>query len=198
MKDKEMIEEMAKCMCSSYESQKGCKTCPTNWCYADECATMAYYNNYRKIDKDSVVLSKPEKQKLLHEMYEQGKFDALADLNKDGKVVLSREEYERLHSIEIAFEEFSKPDSVLIPTEEYEILKIKEKEKHWLETCMSVWKNAKIDGSKETAEKFAKAVKDRIKFIKTYLHAEGAEYLGFEDFDVDNILIGDFGVDIKE
>ena len=52
-------------------------------------------------------------------------------------------------------------DSVVLSKEEYEILKIKEKEKHWLETCMSVWKNAKIDGSKETAEKFLQLAYDR-------------------------------------
>lgn len=60
MTDKEMIEEMASCMCSSYKSEKGCKTCPTNWCYAEECATMAFCNNYRKIPEGSVVLSKEE------------------------------------------------------------------------------------------------------------------------------------------
>lgn len=60
MNDKEMIEEMAKSMCSSYESGKGCKTCPTNWCYADECATMAYYNGYRKIPENAVVLTREE------------------------------------------------------------------------------------------------------------------------------------------
>jgi hypothetical protein len=89
------VEEMASVMCSSYKSKKGCKTCPTNWCYADECATMAYCNGYRNC-KDKVVLERKE----------------------------------------------------------YEVLKIKEKEKHWFETCTSVWENAKIDGSKETAQKF--------------------------------------------
>ena len=89
--DEKQIQEMAKCMCSSYESGKGCKTCPTNWCYADECATMAYCNNYRKVDKDNIVISKKE--------------------------------YERFRSIEIAFKEFAKPDGVLIPVEEHEELK---------------------------------------------------------------------------
>ena len=59
MTDEKMIKEMAKCMCSSYESGKGCNTCPTNWCYADECATMAFCNGYRKLPKNSVVI--PEK-----------------------------------------------------------------------------------------------------------------------------------------
>lgn len=67
MNNKKQIEEMAKCMCSSYESEKGCKTCPINWCYAQECATMAFCNGYRKIPKDSVVLSREEYEKLKNE-----------------------------------------------------------------------------------------------------------------------------------
>ena len=56
------------------------------------------------------------------------------------------------------------PDSsVVLSKEEYEVLKVKEKERHWLETCMSVWKNGKIDGSKETAEKIIKRLKQIIK-----------------------------------
>lgn len=89
-------------------------------------ATYLYDHGCRQIEDNSIVMAKSEKQKLLHEMYEQGRFDAIADLDKNGKVVLLREEYE--------------------------ILKIKEKEKHWLNTCMSVWKNAKIDGCQETAK----------------------------------------------
>ena len=128
--DEKQIEEMAKVMCSSYESGKGCKTCPTNWCYADECATMAYYNDYRKILKDEVVLNKYEYEQICQELLAAAEDKQLA--------------------------------------------------------C------------KETAEKFANAVKDRIKFIKTYLHAEGAEYVGIEGYEIDDILIGGFGVEIKE
>ena len=58
------IEEMASVMCSSYKSKKGCKTCPTNWCYAEECATMAYCNGYRNV-KDKVLLSKEELNMLI-------------------------------------------------------------------------------------------------------------------------------------
>ena len=71
--NEKQIQEMAKCMCSSYESKKGCKTCPTNWCYADECATMAYCNDYRKVDKDSVVLSKEEYQRNLNNSFNFGR-----------------------------------------------------------------------------------------------------------------------------
>ena len=120
--------------------------------------------SYSTHDNDLVVLSKPEKQKLLHEMYEQGRFDALADLDKEDKLVLSREE---LH----------------------------EAEENAYQVGIALGKRL---GGRATAEKFAKAVKDRIKFIKTYLHIDGVEYLGLEDFDVDNILIGDFGIEIKE
>jgi hypothetical protein len=44
----EKIEEMAKCICPSYERKMDCETCPTEWCYAKECATMAFCNGYRK------------------------------------------------------------------------------------------------------------------------------------------------------
>ena len=52
--------------------------------------------------------------------------------------------------------------SVVISKEEYEVLKIKEKEKHWLQTCMSVWENAKIDARKETAKEIIYKLKDII------------------------------------
>ena len=66
MKDKEkqieeMIHDLKIAMCS-YES---CEECPTSWCYAEECATMAICKGYRKIDKDSVVLSREEYNELL-------------------------------------------------------------------------------------------------------------------------------------
>lgn len=56
-------------------------------------ATNLYDHGCRQIDDNSVVMTKSEKEKLLHEMYEQGKFDALADLDKEGKVVLSHDEF---------------------------------------------------------------------------------------------------------
>lgn len=51
-------------------------------------------------------------------------------------------------------------DSVVLSKEEYEVLKIKEEEKHWFETCMTVWKNAKIYSSEETAKKIYTKIKD--------------------------------------
>ena len=94
MKDKEkQIEEINNFIetACDYKNRKQCRRFTT----CNKCrATVIYEQGYRKLSKDSVVLSKSEKQKLLKEMYEQGKFDALADLEKDGKVVLTREELE--------------------------------------------------------------------------------------------------------
>lgn len=157
MKDKEkQIEEIAKRIHIA-----------TDLYYMD-CIKVATYlfekDNCRIIDKDSVVLSKVEKEKLLKEMYEQGKFDAIADLDKDGKVVLSKEEYE--------------------------ILKIKEKEKHWLQTCMSVWENAKIDGSNETAEKILTYIGNMID--------DCDDRFKLKDYQWHKNLCKQFGVEIKE
>lgn len=57
-------------------------------------ATYLYDHGCRQIEDNSIVMTKSEKEKLLHEIYEQGRFDALADLEKEGKVVLSIEELE--------------------------------------------------------------------------------------------------------
>ena len=51
---------------------------------------------YRKIDKDSIVLTEREFLDECELQYNTGYQKALADLEKDGKVVLSKEEYERL------------------------------------------------------------------------------------------------------
>ena len=59
-------------------------------------AKWLYDNGCHIINENEAVISKEEKRKLLKGMYEQGKFDALADLEKDGKVVISKEEYKRL------------------------------------------------------------------------------------------------------
>ena len=49
-----------------------------------------------RLCKDANETIKQDKQKLLKEMYEQGKFDAIADLEKEGKVVISKEEYGKI------------------------------------------------------------------------------------------------------
>jgi hypothetical protein len=53
-----------------------------------------------EITGENIVIIKEEKQKLLKEMYEQGKFDAIADLEKDYKVVISKGTLERLFTEE--------------------------------------------------------------------------------------------------
>ena len=58
--------------------------------------TFMVLKGYHKIKDNEVVISKEEKQKLLKEMYEQGKFDAIADLEKEGKVVIGKEELESM------------------------------------------------------------------------------------------------------
>lgn len=97
MKDREKrINEMSRDMCfhtnCSVVGRCYELNCETTW-VAEKLIDL----NYQKVDKDSVVLTKAEKEKLLHEMYEQGRFDAVADLEKEDKLVLSREE---LHEVE--------------------------------------------------------------------------------------------------
>ena len=114
MKDKEMIEEMVKVIIKIQNDSMAINrdgypiTSPRD--IAKE--LLKYYQP--KLPKDSVVLTKDEQNKILKatearinqlrkqlkEMYEQGKFDALADLEKDGKVVITREEYEKLKLIQ--------------------------------------------------------------------------------------------------
>lgn len=81
-----MIEEMAKDMGIAFQISGTTRF--------SKIAEMLVSYGYRKIQEGAVVLTGTEKQKLLHGMYEQGKFDALADLEKDGKVVVSKAEYD--------------------------------------------------------------------------------------------------------
>ena len=59
---------------------------------------------YHPIDTD--------RRKLLHKMYEQGRFDAIADLNKEGKVVFSKEEIEEQISSEVLKRTYQEFDSL--------------------------------------------------------------------------------------
>lgn len=86
MKDQQMIEETIKEIAEcNKESCQDCRTICTYF-YAIKRFCELFFS------EDSVVLNKTEKQKLLKGIYEQGKFDALADLEKNGKVVLTKEE----------------------------------------------------------------------------------------------------------
>lgn len=100
-------------------------------------------------------------------------------------------------------------DSVVLSTEEYKILKVKEKEKHWLETCMSVWKNAKIDAIRETAKKILNEQYQECKVAeRDVLIARGGNknddyYKGFSLGMTNTImhieeLAEQFGVEIQE
>ena len=42
------IDEMAEVICKSYAEKRDCETCPTEWCYAAEYATLLYHAGYRK------------------------------------------------------------------------------------------------------------------------------------------------------
>jgi hypothetical protein len=104
MDNEKQIEEMARDIehcCNHYDEQdrfvgnkcSGCEYwCDTNnlcCSFGNKEATYLYEQGYRKLSKDSAVLTKTEKEKLLKEMYEQGKFDAIADLEKEGKFILT-------------------------------------------------------------------------------------------------------------
>ena len=83
----QLIHELKIAMCS-YES---CEDCPTSWCYTEECATMAIYKGYRKIDKDKeVVISKEEYELLTNDLdkgdygdFERGYSQAHKEMLKD-------------------------------------------------------------------------------------------------------------------
>ena len=114
------------------------------------------------------MLTKVEKQKLLKEMYEQGRFDAIADLDKEGKVVLPREEYERL-KLELAIEK-KRADESYTQKEVEEIIASKERIK-----------------SKETAEKIIIFLDDHCDCDSAYLVEQTKNYATKQ-----------FGVEIKE
>ena len=42
------IDEMSEVICKSYAEKRDCETCPTEWCYAAEYATLLYHAGYRK------------------------------------------------------------------------------------------------------------------------------------------------------
>ena len=90
MNDKnKAIEEMAKTLCKLKRKCEDCKF--ENLCIHRECAKELYNAGYRKVDEI-------EKMKFYREAYEQGKFDANAEIAVGEKVVVSRAEYEALQS----------------------------------------------------------------------------------------------------
>lgn len=111
-----------------------------------------YYQS--KLPEDSIVLSKSEKQKLLKEMYEQGRFDAIADLDKEGKVVLTREEKEEYESL-IKLFIYDKP----MKNRVYEVIK-----------------DIKQQTRKETAEKIIIFLDDHCDCDSAYLVEQTKDY----------------------
>ncbi|MDY4592596.1 MAG: hypothetical protein SO434_04255 [Eubacteriales bacterium] len=70
-------------------------------------------------------------------------------------------------------------DSVVLTREEYEVLKVKAKEKHWLGTCIAVWENAKIDASKETAKELLNKFRGLLVDIGfTYMFSKDTSMIG--------------------
>ena len=85
MDKKNQIEEMARDFGNPtyccFADTKSCKECILEGdCIPRKYAEAAYNAGYCKIPEGSVVLTKEEKQKLLHEMYEQGKFDGVVKI----------------------------------------------------------------------------------------------------------------------
>ena len=107
--DKEkQIEEMARIF-GSCKIFPNCITCDRHTgirgCYNRDRAKVLYEHGYRKINENEVVISKEEYETkkeivanwgFLQQEIMQGRFVALADLEKDGKVVISKEEYEKI------------------------------------------------------------------------------------------------------
>ena len=97
--------------------------------------------------------------------------------------------------VTLGYQKIDKDKQVVLSREEYEVLKVKEKEKHWLQTCMSIWENGKIDGSKETAEKFVnETIKRKQTLMNPYTDDESECVSTFWIYK----LAKQFGVEIKE
>lgn len=124
-------------------------------------------------------------------------------INEDD-IIISKKEYERLHSIEIAFEEFAKPDGVLIPVEEYEKLQTDMRRLGYQNCNLTIEnKNLKenleveILKGKETAEKIRDMAKQ--KSFPTWLNVDDnprkESLILLSDIDK---IIKSLGVEIKE
>lgn len=92
------IEEMAGCK-DCYDNLGHCPSqddkeiCP---CYKN--AVENYKQGYRKIPEGAVVLTSEEKQKLLHGMYEQGKFDGVVKFEEMLKAHLKQSYHNLYHA----------------------------------------------------------------------------------------------------
>lgn len=134
----------------------------------ESCANYLIDNlGYRKINDNEIVISKKDKQKLLHEMYEQGRFDALADLDKSGKVVISKKELNKKY-VSVEMYELAKAfhDEKCAEFEKlcYNYYKLRSKINDNNEKIASDIANLIAKERKETAEKILKSLMD--KYIK--------------------------------
>ena len=97
--------------------------------------------------------------------------------------------------VTLGYQKIDKDKQVVLSREEYEVLKVKEKEKHWLQTCMSIWENGKIDGSKETAEKILNELLD---FVNGWFEGVENNDFGVEFNRISKDFAEKYGVKIKE
>ena len=97
--------------------------------------------------------------------------------------------------VTLGYQKIDKDKQVVLSREEYEVLKVKEKEKHWLQTCMSIWENGKIDGSKETAEKILTELLD---FVNGWFEGVENNDFGLEFNRISKDFAEKYGVKIKE
>ena len=126
--------------------------------------------NYITVPEDSVVLTKSEKEKLLKEMYEQGKFDATADLEKNGKVVLTKEE---LSKRDYEFRQIGYDECLRDNPKKDKYIKTLERKIDQL--------NAKLDQArKETAEKILNELYHREEMGFETIKWYAKEYWGVE------------------
>lgn len=72
-------------------------------CSRSLCTTCIEFNG-KKCDY-YISKNKPKKEKLLHEMYEQGRFDAIVDLEKNN-VVIPKDEYRYIKDMANRFDPF--------------------------------------------------------------------------------------------
>ena len=104
---------------------------------------------------------------------------------QENEVILTKEQLAQLKASLETTQEYQYVDGQLI------LLKDKKVVKQYAPDAVEF---IQTHTRKKTAEKFAQAIKDRISIIKTYLHAEGEEYLGIEDYEIDNIAREEFDV----
>ena len=95
------IEEIAKvvCECCIENEEFTCSIVHQPCIFAKTFAETIHDKGYRKIPENAVVLTEEEKRKLLHGMYEQGKFDGVVKFAERVKMAFYYEFDELIPSI---------------------------------------------------------------------------------------------------